>query len=86
MEPGSVGCCGPSSFAGYAGNHLDTHVRRLSDEDGLGLIDAQTQKHLGVAAREFGRRWGPCLEYTDSEHPNVRHLAVLIPHGRPDPT
>lgn len=59
-----------------------THTfEELSDEEGLALLDAQAQKHLGISAREFVERWD--REYADSDDPNVRHLAVLTPLGRP---
>jgi hypothetical protein len=61
-----------------------THTfKELSDEEGFALLDAQTQKHLGITAGEFVERWGRG-EYADSDDPHVRHLAVLIPLGRPD--
>ncbi|MGI8945052.1 MAG: hypothetical protein ACR2GL_02280 [Thermoleophilaceae bacterium] len=60
-----------------------THTfRELSDEDGFALLDAQTRKHLGITAGEFVERWEQG-EYTDSDDPQVRHLAVLLPLGRP---
>lgn len=61
-----------------------THTfKELPDEEGFALLDAQTQKHLGITAGEFVERWGRG-EYADSDDPHVRHLAVLIPLGRPD--
>lgn len=62
-----------------------THTfSELSHEDGLALLEAQTQKHLGVTATEFAARWDRG-DYADSDDPHVRHLAILIPLGRPNP-
>lgn len=56
----------------------------LSDEDGFAVLDAQTQKHLSIPAAEFVARWDRG-EYADSDDPDVRHLAILIPLGRQNP-
>lgn len=57
--------------------------KELSDDEGFALLDAQTQRHLGISASEFVARWDRG-EYVGSDDPQVRHLAVLIPLGRQD--
>lgn len=57
--------------------------KELSDAEGFALLDAQTRRHLGISASEFVARWDQG-DYVDSDDPQVRHLAVLIPLGRQD--
>ena len=63
---------------------IEDTVTELTAEEALALLDRQTRKYLELPVETFIARWD-AGEFTDSDDPHVRRLAVLSPLGRSHP-
>jgi hypothetical protein len=60
-------------------------IVEISAEEGRALVERQTQKHFGLTADEFARRWR-AGEITEGDDDAVARVAMLLPFlGEPNP-
>jgi hypothetical protein len=62
-----------------------THAQVLNTVERWAFFDEQARALMGMSGDEFLRRWDAgefeaCAD--DPEHPEIMHLALLIPFGR----
>jgi hypothetical protein len=65
--------------------HTQDQAQLLSPEEGRAFFDEQARALVGLSGAEFLRRWD-AGEFEaladDPDHPEILHLALLIPFGR----
>ena len=54
-------------------------IHQVSRAEGLALLEAQTQKWLGMSARDFIAAWQDGKFRDEHEHPEAVRLAMMIP-------
>ena len=55
------------------------HVRELSQEKALALLDGEAQRYLHMSAEAFIRAWKAGEFDDDPDRPDVMYVAMLLP-------
>jgi hypothetical protein len=58
------------------------HIRELSREEGLELLDREARRYLHMSAEEFIRAWEAGKFDDDPDQPDVMYVAMLLPFAR----
>ena len=60
----------------------DDHIRELTHEEGLALLDRAARRYLHMSAEDFIRAWEAGGFDADPDRPEVMYVAMLLPFAQ----
>jgi hypothetical protein len=58
------------------------HIRELTREEGIALLDREARRRLHMSGEEFIRAWEAGEFDDDPDRPEVMYVAMLLPFAR----
>jgi hypothetical protein len=58
------------------------HIRELTPEEGLALLDQAARRYLNMSADEFIHAWEAGEFDDDPDRPDVMYVAMLLPFAQ----
>jgi hypothetical protein len=60
----------------------DDHIRELTHEEGVALLDRAARHYLQMSAQDFIRAWEAGDFDADPDRPEVMYVAMLLPFAQ----